>query len=136
MINHTKAEATQAIKILKPFMCQSQISAIGSACYGKEKQFFFNKLVEMADLIASMPETYGQDGVKDPVAYLHYFLGGSDFYITEKDNNFDGAGQVQAFGLANLGYGGELGYISISELIANNIELDLYFEPTTLTNLN
>ena len=136
MINHSKTEATQAITILKPFIAGSQLNALGKACYGEEKQFFYNKLVEMADLITSMPETYGQDGVKDPVAYLHYFLGGSDFYITEKDNNFDGAGQVQAFGLANIGYGGELGYISISELIANNIELDLYFKPTTLTNLN
>ena len=43
--------------------------------------------------------------------------------------------QLQAYGLVNLGYGGELGYISIDELIGNNVELDLYFEPTEIKNL-
>ena len=43
-----------------------------------------------------------------------------------------GEGQIQAFGLANLGYGAELGYICIKELIEHGIELDLYWTPKTL----
>ena len=56
----------------------------------------------------------------DAVVYLHYFRGGMDWYITEKDMEEE---QHQAFGLADLGYGGELGYISIQELIDNGVSL-------------
>ncbi len=96
----------------------------------EEKQFFFNKAVEIADTIKNMPVTYEQDGKgKNAVAYLHYFRGDADWYITEKDKE---AEQIQAFGLADLGYGGELGYISIDELVGAGVELDLYFTPKTL----
>ncbi|MBL0011067.1 MAG: DUF2958 domain-containing protein [Nitrosomonas sp.] len=77
-----------------------------------------------------MPKTYGQDGMGDKaIAYLHYFSGGSDWYITEKDMEDE---QLQAFGLANLGQGGELGYISIQELIDAGVEIDLYWTPKTI----
>lgn len=49
-------------------------------------------------------------------------LGGMDWYITEKAMSDE---QNKAFGLADLGYGGEIGYISI-------VELDLHFEPKRL----
>jgi len=52
-----------------------------------------------------------------------------DWYITERDMETD---QLQAFGLANLGYGGELGYISIEELKSSNVEIDLHWTPKTL----
>ena len=39
---------------------------------------------------------------------------------------------MQALGLANLGYGGELGYISIQELIDAGVELDVYWTPKTI----
>ena len=42
------------------------------------------------------------------------------------------AEQRQAFGLANLGYGGELGYISIDEITRAGAELDLYWTPKAL----
>ena len=58
-----------------------------------------------------------------------------DFYITERDSDEDGQGQIQAFGLADLGYGAELGYISIAELISNHVELDFHFKPTTIAQL-
>ena len=132
----TKSDATQAIKTLQQFIGKSQMSAIRSGCYSEEKQFFFDKLVEMADLVSNMPETYEQDGKGDQaVVYLHYFMGNMDFYITEKDCDPEGEGQIQAFGLADIGYGGELGYISIQELIMNNIELDMYWTPKTLAEI-
>jgi hypothetical protein len=37
--------------------------------------------------------------------------------------------------LADLGYGAELGYISIEELIKNSVEIDLHWKPITLKEL-
>ena len=83
-----------------------------------------------------MPQTYEQDGMgEQAIAHLHYFTSGCDWYITERDSDPDGEGQIQAFGSANLGYGPELGYISIKELLENGAELDLYFTPCTLSSL-
>jgi hypothetical protein len=48
-----------------------------------------------------------------------YFTGGCDWWIVEKDSDPDHAGQAQAFGIADLGMGAELGYISIPELLEN-----------------
>ena len=90
----------------------------------------------MAGIVTRMPKTYETDGAGDnAMAYLHYFSSNCDWFITEKDEDSDGEGQIQAFGLADLGYGGELGYISIAELIALNVELDLHFTPSTLAQI-
>jgi hypothetical protein len=81
------------------------------------------------------------------VAYLHYFAGGqANWYITEKDKgcpddeDYGGPGgppQQQAFGLADLfGDGGELGYISIAEILANRGELDLHWTPKPLSEIS
>jgi hypothetical protein len=128
---YTKADAAKAIPTLRRFMSEAQISALGDACYGEERHYFINKIVELAEHLNTMPKTYEQDGKgDDAVVYLHYFRGGMDWYITEKDME---AEQHQAFGLADLGMGfPELGYINISELVDNNVELDLYWEPKTL----
>ena len=40
--------------------------------------------------------------------------------------------QLQAFGLADLGYGPEYGYISIEELLENGVELDFHYRPRTV----
>jgi hypothetical protein len=78
-----------------------------------------------------MPKTYEQDGLgQQAIAHLHYFTAGGDWYITERDTHPD---QHQAFGAANLGYGAELGYISLPELLAAGAELDLHFTPRPLT---
>lgn len=119
---------------LKRFIGRNQLYVIGSGLSGEEKQFFFDKAVEMANRIETMPKTYEQDGKgMEAVAYLHYFIGNMDWYITEKDIEGE---QHQAFGLANLGHGGELGYISIVELVENNVELDFYFTPKPLSQIS
>lgn len=126
---------------LKPFMSVAQLSVVRQAAHGEEKVWFITRMVEIAALIHAMPETYAQDGMGDQaVAHLHYFKGSCDWWITGKDsdpvNDAGGHdGQIQAFGLADLGYGGELGYISIAELIAAGVELDLHFKPCTLASL-
>jgi hypothetical protein len=128
----TQADATKAIKYLGDFIGRSQLNAIATAMRGEEKQFFFDKMVSIEKQIKAMPETYGQDGMGDKaIAYLHYFKGSGDWYITEKDS-VEGEPQHQAFGLANLGHGGEMGYISIDELIKSGVELDMYWTPKTI----
>ena len=47
-----------------------------------------------------MPQTYQQEELgNQAIVYLHYFHGGADWYVTERD--MDGP-QHQAFGLADL----------------------------------
>lgn len=121
---------TDAIKILRQYMAQPQLEVMAEGCYGEEGEFFAEKLFELAAQIRDMPKTYEQDGKgDDAIVTLHYFLGGMDWYITEKDQEDE---QLQAFGFANLGYGGELGYISIVELLQNHAELDIHWTPKTL----
>ncbi len=119
---------------LSKFIGSQQLSAIQSAMRGEEHAFFFEKIADLELLVSTMPKTYDQDGMGDEaIVSLHYFRGGADWYITERDSDPDGSGQLQAFGLADLfGDGGELGYISIPEILAVGAELDFYFTPTTL----
>lgn len=123
---------------VQDFMCASQLLAIDAGLRGEERAHFEKKIAEITNTINTMPKTYEQDGKGDQaVAYLHYFKGGCDWYITEKDMG-DGSGdtsQYQAFGLADLGWGSELGYISIVELIRNGVELDLYYTPQTIAEI-
>ncbi|MFA5920125.1 MAG: hypothetical protein WC856_02390 [Methylococcaceae bacterium] len=129
----TQADAKTALKYLKGFIGQHQLNAIATAMRGEEKQYFFDKLVALAKHIKKMPKTYDQDGLGDKaIAYLHYFKNNMDWYITERDMDDDNEGQLQAFGLANLGHGGEMGYISIVDLIKSNVEIDLYWDPKTI----
>jgi hypothetical protein len=131
--NHkTREEALDARRFLQGFISHAQLAAISAGMHGEERQHFFNKLVEMERLIRTMPMTYEQDGAgEDAISYLHYFLNGFDWYITERDMERE---QLQAFGLACMGEE-EMGYINIVELIRNGAELDLYFEPRSLKNI-
>ena len=122
-----------ALHDLRPFLGQQQLEMIGALARGEEGEFFVAQMEEYAERVRTMPKTYDQQDVADPIAYLHYFLGNMDWYITERDVDTDGAGQVQAFGTSNLGYGAGLGYISIPELLENGVELDLYFTPAPLS---
>lgn len=131
--NHkTREEALDALRFLQGFMCHAELTAIAAGMRGEERQHYFNKVVEMERLIRTMPMTYEQDGAgEEAIAYLHYFLNGFDWYITERDMERE---QLQAFGLACMGEE-EMGYINIVELIHNGAELDLYFEPRSLKNI-
>ncbi|MCU7801034.1 MAG: hypothetical protein KZQ70_13080 [gamma proteobacterium symbiont of Lucinoma myriamae] len=130
----TKLDAIEAIKSIKGFVCSSQLNAIGHACRGEEKQFFFDKMVEVFETVKGMPVTYEQDGKgENAIAYLHYFKGNYDAYITEKDIEDE---QLQARGWSKF-YGNnfEDGYISLVELIDSQIELDLHFTPISIHEL-
>lgn len=135
-IVNTRTDAMRALDTLRGFMGRSQVTVLRSACYGEERQFFYDKLAELAALIAAMPKTYEQDGKGDDATVtLHYFHGSSDWYITEKDAD---GGTSQAFGYAILNgddQNAELGYIDIGELVANGVELDFYFKPRRLADV-
>jgi hypothetical protein len=129
-------DAAAALDALAPFIGRSQRHCVASFLTGEDGPFFAGRLVALAAVVAAMPTTYGQEGRgNQTVAHLHYFTGGADWYITEKDINTDGAGQLQAFGLADMGHGPEMGYISIPDLLAAGAELDFHFTPTTLADL-
>ena len=121
-----------AAKALQRFISPAELEVLGNACRGQERDFFKAKMVEMADIIDTMPCTYETDGMGDQaIVWLHYFTPSSDFYIVERDQEDE---QLQAFGLACL-YEDELGYINIAELIACGAELDLYWEPKTISQI-
>jgi hypothetical protein len=126
-----KFAAIRALQTLRGYIGHEQLQAIGEACQGDERYAMCDKLVEYESRIQEMPKTFEQDGKgDDAIAYLHYFKGGMDWYITEKDMEPE---QLQAFGLADLSMGfPEIGYISITELIEHNVELDLHFIPQTI----
>jgi hypothetical protein len=115
-------------KELCEFIGRDEMLAIREALRGEESGHFKQKIREVVLTIEEMPKTYETDGQGDAaIVHLHYFLGGSDWYIVEKDGE---AERLQAFGLAILGndaQNAEMGYISIRELIDNGAELDLYF---------
>ena len=126
----TESEIKSKLEAIKPFMGEAQYSILNGAINNPDNEFK-DVINELYQTITTMPKTYEQDGMGDKaVAYLHYFKGGNDWWITEKDT---GDQQDQAFGLASInGYEPELGYISIVELTENDIELDFYWEPKTV----
>jgi hypothetical protein len=133
-----KARIIENVKTLFDFIGARQLNAMTSALRGEEGDFFEDKIEEYAERARTMAKTYEQDGKGDEaIVYLHYFHpNGFDWYITEKDmgDGTDDTKQYQAFGYADMGFP-ELGYISIAELVTNNVELDLYWTPRTLAEV-
>lgn len=122
------------IEAVRPFVPVLQLKTLVSGLRGEEREYFRGALRDLEKTIESMPATYGQDGLgDDAVVHLHYFYGGADWWITEKD--MDG-GVDQAFGLVDLGHGPELGYISIAELVQmRGMDIDLHWKPQTMAQL-
>lgn len=128
---------------LKYFIGKSQVRAIAECLIGEEGEYYDKLLNYWEDIIARMPKTYQTEGVGlDAIAYLHYFGGGCDWWITERDmgspDDTNRGEQLQAFGLACLNgdtANMEVGYISIPELLAEGAELDIYWAPKPLSKI-
>ena len=130
---YTPPEKPHELDILKMLTPPAQYEAIIDGMMGEEGDHFVELIDRIHATWQAMPKTYETDAQgRAALARLHYFIGGADWWIVEKDADPDHAGQVQAFGIADLGMGAELGYISIPELLENGAELDLYFKPVTI----
>ena len=126
----------QDLAMLRRFIPTGQISTIISAFAGEEGQFFRERLYEVAAAVRATPVTRKTEGVADPIVHLHYFVGSLDAWIIERDVGDGqcepGVGpQHQAYGYVDMGYGPELGYISLPELFKAGAELDLHWNPVT-----
>lgn len=118
-------EATTAFRSLNAFINSNQIEAMADIIRSPEKNFIFEKLAELLQIIKTMPRTYETEGqYLKAVVHLHYFKNGCDWYITELDCEDE---QLQAFGWTDLGFCAEMGYINLVELLKAGAELDLYW---------
>jgi len=134
----SRRDAVEAFLRLRLFMPERQKRIVATCMNGEERQYFFDKMVEIAATVEGMPVTYQQDGKGDEaIAHLHYFLGDCHWYITEKDRE----GEVeQAFGYAILHgdlINAEYGYIPITEIVDTGVgaELDFHFKPTPMAQI-
>lgn len=125
---------SQQIHAVRHFMGRAQLAAMIDGAKGEEGEWFRAKIGALCDTVRTMPKSYETDGQgMGAIAHLRYFAGGrAAWLITERDAGAPGditpGEQLQAFGHADLfGDGGELGYISIAEIIAEGGELDLFF---------
>lgn len=137
---NTILDYREASKVLKPFVGIIQRTIVDNNVLGEEGQFFIDKFVELAALVEAMPHTRQTDGQgKAAIAHLHYFGGSFDAYVTEKDmgdpDDAAETGQIQAFGLRGFNGDLSLGYINIQELIDNGIEVDFYWTPKPLAEI-
>lgn len=129
-------EAREAADSVQPFLSARQWATMSALCNGEEGEFFQQKFIDLAQQIDTMPKTFEQSGKCDQATvHLHYFLAGSDWYITEKDVE---GGVDQAFGYAclnGLEDFAEIGYISIAEITRYGAELDLHWTLRTLADV-
>ena len=133
---YTTPEKPHELDTLKLLTPPEQYEVITDAMLGEEGDHFIELIDRIHAMWQAMPKTYETDGQGcAALAQLHYFTSGCDWWIVEKDADPDHAGQIQAFGIADLGMGPEAGYISIPELLENGAELDLYFTPKRLGEL-
>lgn len=125
----TLAEFKKAISAIGHMIPKRQLAFIREMADSEELGHFVERLQNLERLVRETPAMYATDGEgRKAIAYLHYFHGGSDWWIKELDSNGE-----NAFGMVVLNGGdAELGYISIEELTSVNVEIDLYWEPTTL----
>lgn len=132
-VTQDDAKAIAALTKIKPYLSKGQAKVLSDERRGEEKSFFVQKIIETNERIESMPKLYEQDGKGDEaIAALHYFLNGSDWYITEKSS------PAEAFGYAILNGDtdfAELGYISIEEIVDAGAEMDLHFAPCQLGSI-
>ena len=121
---------------LSKFICPAQLSVFNQLKRGEEGEFFREKEKEIIEVLETIPSLYEQENLGDKALYfLHYFAGGSASWYISEIGEPDEEGNIIAFGYADLGYGGELGYISITELLSVGAEMDFYWTAKTLKEI-
>ncbi len=89
--------------------------------------------------LAKLPEIYETENIKipDKIIYLHFFIGGSDWFISE----YDGEDLFFGYAVLNGDYEmAEWGYISFSELCGLKIQWlevdnDLHWNPKKFSEI-
>lgn len=131
-----EAKLALATGCLSRIMPAMQRRVLADQLRGEEREGIAEIILRAQDAYDNMPLVYSQDGLgMDAVAHLHYFRGGGDWWITERDSEWPEPGDYdRAFGFcAPFGKeGGELGYVSLIEAAEAGVELDLYWTPKTL----
>lgn len=108
--------------------------AIGSFLRGEEGEWYADKVIAVHKQYLDMPATYEQDGKgDDAIIGFHMFWGGVNIWVLERDKSgIPNVGYDQCFGYTDLGYGPELGYVSLVEAAAASMDIDLHWEPITV----
>lgn len=125
-----KAEYRQILDELKGWVPAGQLGALAENIDSEDFESFYDQVTTLQDIIKNMPAVGSTDGQgKNAIAILHYFSGGSNWYVTEADSPSD------AFGYASLnGFDYEAGYMQISDII-KHAELDLNFNQASVHDL-
>ena len=152
-MNHKTMKAEKEfndnLRKIQHFISGNQVKVLQDIFKGEESKFVFDIARILSGIIQNMPASYETESIDTPdkIVYLHYFHGGSDWYIIEKDkgNPEDDAeaglivgGQYQAFGYVILNgdtQNSEWGNVNIQELIENDVEIDFHFEPIKFSEL-
>lgn len=127
----------QASEILKQFISREQIFVLMSGLSPLERMAYSDRLINLATIInEDMPiNDNTMPTSNDNTIYLHYFINGADWYVIEKDANVDGKGQIQAYGLVDFGEGLQETFISIKQMFEFHVQLDLAFQPRSVSEL-
>jgi hypothetical protein len=129
---------------VQPFLGRLQARLVETLIRtSEERDFFIGKMVELESLIGSMPGTYEQRELgMNSIAHLHYFTGGADWWIIEKDKGHPEDDpedfQAQMYGYARFAHMPEYadtGYISLPEIIKAGAELDFHWKARTLAEI-
>lgn len=112
------------------------------------KKYSYESISKINKDIENTPNIYAQDGKgKESIVHLHYFYGGSDWYVTEIErSSLDDNGNALPEGqekYTGIMYGyailnddiemAEFGYMDVNEMKeTGKIELDLYWDKKTV----
>ena len=114
------------------YMPQAQQRLVLELIQRTEGRYYVDKVKELNETIRTMPALYGteQQALKDKTIYLHYFYGGSDWFIAEKGTTED-PDTMFGFAILNGDTGNaEWGYVSMEEINSvPGIEMDFHWTP-------
>lgn len=125
----------QVAQVLRKFISHKQMCNLKMGLSPLERMTYSDRLIDLANVIHNMPNNDNTMSNSDNLIYLHYFINGADWYIIEKDADVDGRGQIQAYGLVDFDEGLQETFISIKQLLMNHAQLDLAFQPRTVSEL-
>jgi hypothetical protein len=129
----TSLEARDALDLLNRFIGTQQRAGINILCQSEERQFYYQSLMRLKNIIETMPVTFQIKRNEVVTAHLHYFTATTHFFITKRDRD---AWQLQAYGLTILSDGDKkLGYLGIDEILRGGAVLDLSWSPVELNQV-